>query len=133
MGGAPDTLKVRRERARTKRTAKKDVNPVKYHASWLASVIQRWSVGVREERVTRAMEANARDWGLLDVLAAIKKIDGKLPGNKKSAQKTLYQRRYLVKREAALLALCPGAPKCVHRGPPGPAAESHEILEFIHS
>ena len=115
MGGAPDTLKVRRERARTKRTAKKDVNPVKYHASWLASVIQRWSVGVREKRVTRAMEANARDWGLLDVLAAIRKIDGKLPGNKKSAQKTLYQRRYLVKREAALLALCPGAPKCVHR------------------
>ena len=51
------------------------------------------------------MEANARDWGLLDVLAAIKKIDGKLPGNKKSAQKTLYQRRYLVKREAALLVL----------------------------
>jgi hypothetical protein len=73
MAGAPDTLKVRRERARTVRTAKKDVNPVKYHASWLASVIQRWSVGVREERVTRAMEANARDWGLLDVLAAIKK------------------------------------------------------------
>ena len=81
-------------------------------------------VGERDPTVERGSEGEACDasdggerqgLGLLDVLAAIKKIDGKLPGNKKSAQKTLYQRRYLVKREAALLALCPGAPKCVHR------------------
>jgi hypothetical protein len=43
MGGAPDPPKVKRERAQTVRTAKKDVDPVKYHASWLAKVIQRWS------------------------------------------------------------------------------------------